>query len=173
MTHCQANPATPPISVPTRTRAWPTRRPARRALSMATALLLTLLAALVVTSPASNAVTPTCTPTSFNGQLYCPGTISGVTRTAYGVGSRVVLPGVSVTARTTNTVTVQAWESTPCPAGYFCGASMTLRTLTVTWKGNQRPAVSSAIDIYGSTTNASLTPSGYVTSTTGCYIDYC
>jgi hypothetical protein len=137
-------------------------------------LLLTMLGALTVTAPASvGATTTSCTGTIFNGQNYCPATISGVKNTSYGIGARVVLRGVSVTSKTTTTVTVEALESTPCPAGYFCGAALASRSLTVAWNGSSQPRVGSVIDLYGTTTNASLKPVGYVVNQTVCYIEYC
>jgi len=87
--------------------------------------LLTLLGALLLTAPGAEAA-DTCDGTTFNGRLYCSGTIWGVKSTSYGVGAPVVLRGVAVAAKTTSTVTVQAWEFVPWPPGHFCGASMTL-----------------------------------------------
>jgi hypothetical protein len=68
---------------------------------------------------------------------------------------------------------VEAWETAPCLPGYYCGASMTLTTLTVAWTGKGRPTVGSVVDLYGTTVLRSLTPAGYRTAAIGCYIDYC
>jgi hypothetical protein len=84
-----------------------------------------------------------------------------------------VLQGVSVTARTTSTVTIEALEATPCPPGYYCGATLTQQRLTISWKGKSRPAVPSVINLFGTTTNGSLSPVGYTKNTTSCFIDYC
>jgi hypothetical protein len=152
-----------PVDVPALTPAGTGRRSGRESGTLATALLtlLTLLGALLLTAPSAEATDP-CTGTTFNGRLYCPGTIWGVKSTTYGVGAPLVLHQVAVAAKTTNTVTVQAGEFVPCPPGHICGASMTLSTLTVPWSGKGRPTVGKSIDVYGTTTTASLTPSGYV-----------
>jgi len=46
-------------------------------------------------------------------------------------------------------------------------------SLVVPWSGSGRPAYPAVVDLYGVTTAGNLTPVGFVTSTTGCYIDYC
>ena len=64
----------------------------------------------------------------FNGAAYCPASIVGVRNTVYGIGTRVVLKGVTVTAVTPN-VTVAVWTSPPCPPGNFCGQSADVESL--------------------------------------------
>jgi hypothetical protein len=115
----------------------------------------------------------TCTGVKFNGQLYCPASISGVKSTSYGVGQRVVLGGVSATAVTSTSVTVEALESSPCPPGYFCGDNLTTQTLTVSWSGKGRPTTPAVINLFGTTISANLTPAGYQAVQGVCYIDYC
>jgi hypothetical protein len=141
--------------------------PLRIFVAVLTAVMLT---AFPLSTSASAA---TCTAVSYNGQSYCPATISGVKATAYGLGARVVLQGVSVTAKTATTVTVEGLEATPCPAGSFCGATMTQQRLTVAWRGGSRPGVGSVIDLYATTTSGSLRPVGYLVNRTACYIDLC
>jgi hypothetical protein len=114
----------------------------------------------------------TCTGVTFNGQTYCQANISGVKSTAYGVGQPVVLGSVSVTAVTKTTVTVEALESLPCPAGYYCGSNLITQTLTLSWRGKSRPTTPAVIDLFGTTISANLTPVGSQPSS-GCYIDYC
>ncbi len=152
-----------PVDVPALTPARIGRRSGRESGTLATALLtlLTLLGALLLTTPSAEAA-DTCIGTTFNDRLYCPGTIWGVKSTIYGVGAPVVLRQVAVAAKTTSTVTVQAGEFVPCPPGHFCGSTMTLSTLTLSWRGKGRPTVGKSIDLYGITTTASLTPAGYV-----------
>jgi hypothetical protein len=117
--------------------------------------------------------TPCAYPTvSFRGVAYCPVAMAGVQNTTYGSGTRVVLRGVTVTAVTTSTVTVAVWEVPPCPVGHLCGATLTLRTLTVAWTGTSRPAYGDVLDLFGSTVTASLAPVGYV-KTGFCPIDWC
>ncbi len=73
---------------------------------------------------------------------YCPATIATVQGTMYGIGTRVVLKGVTVTTvgqGTPSTVTVAAWALPPCSPGHFCGQTLTLQSLTVTWSGTSRP----------------------------------
>jgi hypothetical protein len=115
----------------------------------------------------------TCTGLAFNGQWYCTASISGVKSTAYGVGQRVVLQSVSVTAKTKTIVTVAALESSPCPAGQYCGATLTTQTLTMSWSKGQ-PAVGSVVHVFGTSISANLTPVGSQPAPPGtCYIDYC
>jgi hypothetical protein len=109
---------------------------------------------------------------SFGGVAYCPATIVAGQNTTFGTGARVVLRGVTVTAVSTGTVTVGAWEVPPCPVGHLCGATLTLRTLTVAWTGTSRPAYGDVLDLFGRTVTASLTPVGYV-KTGFCPIDWC
>jgi hypothetical protein len=115
----------------------------------------------------------TCTELAFNSQLYCTASISGVKSTAYGVGQRVVLQNVSVTARTRTTVTIAALENSPCPAGQYCGATLTTQTLTMSWSKGQ-PAVGGVVHVFGATISANLTPVGWQWGDpAACYIDYC
>ncbi len=125
--------------------------------------------ALRMESAASKGMT--CPGLAFNGQWYCTASISGVKSTAYGVGQRVVLQSVSVTAKTSTTVTVAALESSPCPAGQYCGATPTTQTLTLSWSTGQ-PAVGTAVHVFGTTISANLTPVGYQPAPASC-TDYC
>ena len=113
----------------------------------------------------------TCTGLAFNGQWYCTATISGVKSTVYGIGQRVVLQNVSVTAKTKTTVTVTALESSPCPAGQYCGATLTTQTLTMSWSKGQ-PAMGSAVHVFGTTISANLAPVGSQPAPASC-TDYC
>jgi len=109
----------------------------------------------------------------FNGAAYCPATIVGVGATSQGIGTRVVLRGVTVTEVTSRTVTVATWDYTPCPPGKWCGAGyFTLQSLTVSWSGTGRPAYGDVLDLFGRTITASITPSGYL-KTGFCPIDWC
>ena len=108
----------------------------------------------------------------YNSLWYCKASVSAVKATAYGTGKRVMLTGVSVTARTTSTVTVAGLEWPVCPPGKFCGASATVVSLTVPWSGTVRPAVRTVVDLYGVTAAGTVTPVGYIASA-DCYIDWC
>jgi hypothetical protein len=126
-----------------------------------------------VMSPAATTAPACAFPTvRFAGADYCPGTIAGVRGSSYGTGTRIVLRGVTVTTVTTGTVTVAAWVARPCPPGMFCGAGMTLDSLTVSWRGTSRPAYGDVLDLFGRTVTSSLTPVGYV-KTGYCPIDWC
>lgn len=142
--------------------------------------------ALMALGPPAASATPSASPSSaattavacayptvsFNGAAYCPATIVGVRNTIYGIGTRVVLKGVTVTAVTTSTVTVAAWTSPPCPPGNFCGATLTLQSLTVSWTGTSRPRYGDVLNLFGRTITASITPVGYI-KTGYCPIDWC
>lgn len=128
-------------------------------------------------APSSPAPTAACAfpTTSFNGAAYCPATIATVRGTMYGIGTRVVLKGVTVTTvgqSTPSTVTVAAWALPPCSPGNFCGQTLTLQSLTVTWSGTSRPEPGDVLDLFGSTIAASITPVGYI-KTGFCPIDWC
>ena len=127
------------------------------------------------TQPVTTTTTATgCSGLPYGGQQYCNATISAVHATSYGVGMRVVLRDVSVTAvnTKTKTVTVAALEWSTCPPDKYCGATATVASLTVVWTGSPRPARGQVINLFGTTTAGSLKPVGYLT-TSACYIDYC
>lgn len=124
------------------------------------------------TSPAVATVACAYPTVKFNGTSYCPGTIVGIRNTAYGIGTRVVLNGVTVTTITTSTVTVAAWTSPPCPPGKYCGAILTLESLIVPWSGTSRPAYGDVLSLFLTTTSASGKPVGYL-KTGYCPIDWC
>ena len=155
------------------------RRP-RIVLSAASAVAVMALAPPAASATPAPALSPVATTTTacasptvtFAGATYCPGTIAGVRGSSYGTGTRIVLRGVTVTNVSTGTVTVAAWVARPCPPGMFCGASMTLDSLTVSWWGTSRPAYGDVLDLFGRTVTASLTPVGYV-KTGYCPIDWC
>ena len=77
-----------------------------------------------------------------------------------------------MTTVTPSTVTVAAWDYTPCPPGKFCGASFTLQSLSVTWSGTKRPVYGDVLDLFGNTIPATIRPVGYL-KTGNCPIDYC
>ena len=130
-------------------------------------------------SPVASPPTPTAAcafPTSsFNGAAYCPATIANVRGTVYGIGTRVVLKGVTVTevgSGTPSTVTVAAWALPPCTPGNYCGQTLTLQSVTMTWSGTSRPGYGDVLDLFGTTITASITPVGYI-KTGYCPIDWC
>jgi hypothetical protein len=129
--------------------------------------------AFAVFAPVGQAEATMCVGVAYNGQQYCASTLGEVKTGAYPVGTRVALQNLSVTARTTSSLTVAAWEVVPCPPGYFCGATMNPQSLTVAWTGQSRPAVGSVINLFGTTGRGALTPVGYTPDLFGCYIDYC
>jgi hypothetical protein len=149
-----------------------------RHLVRAVVAVLVLGSATLATAPAAMASVSTgsgtcaVATTTFNGATYCPATIAGVRKTAYGTGTRVVLKGVTVTAVTTGTVTLGAWAAPACAPNTYCGATMTLQTLTVSWSGKNRPAPGDVLNLFGSTVPTSLTPVGYL-KTGYCPIEYC
>jgi hypothetical protein len=157
------------------------RRSLVQSLAIAIACVVAVMASVATSAPATHPhalriegaafSSTTCTGLTFNGQLYCTASISGVKSTAYGVGQRVVLQGVSVTAKTRTTVMVAALESSPCPPGQFCGATLTTQTLTLSWSKGQ-PTLGTVVNVFGTTVSGNLTPVGYQPAP-GCYIDYC
>jgi hypothetical protein len=142
-------------------------------------LSLRVLAALLVAFMLSALPTPgsaqaaTCAAYTYTGHSYCATSISQIKAGAYPLSTRVVLRGVSVMASTTSTVTVASVVATACPPDRYCGSLITIQTLTVAWRGPARPAVQTAIDLYGVTTVGSMKPYGYVYDLDGCYIDFC
>ena len=127
----------------------------------------------VGSSPSSNPVGCPFPETVYNGATYCPATIRGVRGATYPTGVRVVLKGVTVTYdRAPDTVTVASWASDPCPPGKFCGATLTLESLTVPWGGTARPAYGDVLDLFGITTSGTVNPVGYI-KTGYCPIDLC
>ena len=142
--------------------------------SMTSSLLPSPTTQTRTASPSLNSQASACAfPTvMFNGASYCPASIAGVRATTYPAGTRVVLKGITVTTVTSSTVTVAAWVSQPCPQGKLCGASLTLESLTVTWRGTSRPAYGDVINLFGTTITASITPVGYI-KTGYCPIDWC
>ena len=145
-------------------------------------VLAAVLAAPGWASPASNGAGSTrsgtttsatgCSGLVYGGQQYCNAMISAVRATSYGVGMRVVLRDVSVTAidKSGKSVTVAALEWPTCPTGSFCGATARVESLTVAWIGSARPERGRVINLFGTTVAGPLKPVGYVT-TTACYID--
>lgn len=131
-------------------------------------------AAVLTRAPAAlpNPSPTSCPAVLFNGQLYCPASISGIKATTYGTGKRVVLRDVSVTARTNADITIAALENTPCPPDKFCGATLTTTSLRVLWSGSSRPTTPSVINLFGVTRTGSLTPQAY-TFSQACYIAWC
>jgi hypothetical protein len=113
------------------------------------------------TSTASSTSSPSiCTALLFNGQSYCAGTISGVKATIYGLGQRIALRQVSVSAIDPVANTIQVWGFDPCPAGMYCGQGSV--TLTVAWNESAKPMPGDDIDLYGVTITSSLRVDGYV-----------
>lgn len=112
----------------------------------------------VTASPAASP--PGCTVVIFNAQPYCAGTLTGVNRTIYGLGQRIALGGVNVSAVNDQNNTVQVWGFDPCPAGQYCGAGSV--TTTVVWDGSPKPTPGDVINLYGVTLTSSLRIDGYV-----------
>jgi hypothetical protein len=109
----------------------------------------------------------------FQGRWYCGAAISNLQARGYPSGQQIMLSGVSVLSRTSTTVTVAAWESTPCTPGHYCGASLTLYSLTISWTGTARPLAGAVIDLFGTATGSNLTPVGYRPNSTACYVAWC
>ena len=95
----------------------------------------------------------------FAGEGYCPAHLSDVRATAYGLGHRVVLQGVQVTAVNGATITVEG--GSPCyPADTFCGA--TLAAVPVTFPAGVRmPSYGDFVNVYGVTAAGSLDAVGH------------
>ena len=143
-----------------------------------TMLTLPASSAISVSVAASSTVSPAPSPPAcnallFKGNWYCSATIAGIQATSYGTGKRMVLRQVTVTdASTVGKVTVAAWANL-CPPGKYCGASMTLQSLTLPWTTTlARPKYGDILDVFGTTTTGSLRVVGFVT-TGNCPIDWC
>jgi hypothetical protein len=110
---------------------------------------------------ASTTASPSgCTVLIFNAQSYCAGTLTGVNRTAYGLGQRIALGGVNVSVVNDQNNTVQVWGFDPCPPDNLCGAGSA--TTTLVWDGSPKPVPGDVISVYGVTITSSLRIDGYV-----------
>jgi len=123
-------------------------------------------------SPSVTAIACAVPVVVFNGGSYCPVSIPQVRATAHGTGARVALMSVTVSEVTAGTVTVAVWALPPCPPDKYCGATMTLQSVTVSWQGAGRPAYGDVLNLFGLTAPGSLTPAGYI-KTGYCPIDMC
>lgn len=157
-----------------------TRRATRRIRSIAAILLaigITVVTTLGLAATAAAApATPTCAggsaPAAYGGQWYCPGYVIGVKRGAYGVGTRIVLKGVTVLAVSGTTATVEGGPSCLPPSTY-CGAIVPSVAVTTTGLSTL-PAVGDIVDMYGITRTATLTGKGWVwKGSSGCAPDFC
>jgi hypothetical protein len=117
-------------------------------------------------STTSSSTSPTASPSSCTGSVaygsntYCLADIGLVRRTAYGLGVRVALGGLNVTAVNGTTVTFGGWAA--CAPGMICGAS-TWTTIVVSFAGQARlPAYGDVVTLYGVTISGSVTPDGFV-----------
>ena len=112
-------------------------------------------------STASPSIETACAtaPVQFAGEGYCPAHLSYVRATAYGLGHRVVLQGVQVTAVNGATITVEG--GSPCyPADTFCGAI--LAAVPVTFPtGVRMPSYGDFVNVYGVTAAGSLIAVGH------------
>jgi hypothetical protein len=87
--------------------------------------------------------------------------IGAISRTDYGAGLRVALPGANVDSVNSRVVTV--WGFAACPPGHFCGAGST--SIQIAFPvGMAPPSVGSVLTVYGVTVPGSLNPDGYVVS---------
>lgn len=146
------------------------------------AVLVTLVIALTTSTAAAGpagaaAAATTCTagapPVTYLGQSYCPGTAIGVQNTAYGVGRRIVLTGVTVSSITGTKATFSSITATSCPPNRICGATVVVTETKITASVSglaPRPTVGSFGDLYGITSSGTLTATGFLTrdGTGGC-----
>lgn len=146
----------------------------RKTLAVLAGLIIAITASITLAGPAGGAAPtkPTCaagaTPVLYREQWYCPGTAIGVMNTAYGSGRRILLAGVSVTAISGANATVSSTTVTPCPPGKYCGAIVTVTTVTVSLSGLiTRPVVGDFGDFYGVTGAAKLNANWFVKQSGG------
>ena len=93
-------------------------------------------------------------PVQFEGKAYCPAHRSYRRATACGLGHRVVLQGVQVTAVNGATITVEG--GLPCfPADGFDGATMAAVQVTFS-VGVRMPTYGDFVNVYGVTAAGSL-----------------
>ena len=133
------------------------------------AIVVATPTAFTTSASATIPAQPTCatgvTPVLYQGQSYCPGTAVGVKNTAYGIGRRILLAGVSVSGIRGTTATVSSTTVTSCPPNKYCGATVTITvtTISVSLAGLAvRPPVGSYGDLYGITGAGTLAASGFV-----------
>jgi hypothetical protein len=94
---------------------------------------------------------PTAEQTWLDGQSYCSGTIAGVVYGSYGVGTRLVLQGVSVYAISGATVSVAGGPS--CPPSdepVYCGATIPSFDVDAS-TADALPELGQIVDVYGVT----------------------
>lgn len=132
---------------------------------MSTLLIAAVLAMMTAVAPSAHAAAPPAPACPggpamlFEEQWYCPGSTSGVDRTAYGTGARIVLTDVTVVAVSATTARVsRCW--TP---GYFCGASLDSGAAVSLSGLAGRPDRGDILDVFGVTATGSLVATGYVT----------
>ena len=94
---------------------------------------------------------------TYLGSVYCVGYTYGVPRTLYGVGTRIVLQGVSVDSVNRDVVEVSGFPS--CGPGEWCG--QTAVTISVTFGTAPPLRPGDVINLYGTTTTGGLTPSAF------------
>jgi hypothetical protein len=145
---------TPKPSVTPTPSASPTPTPTASPAQTATTAPSPTVTASTTASPSG------CTVLIFNAQSYCAGTLTGVNRTAYGLGQRIALGGVNVSVVNDQNNTVQVWGFDPCPPGNLCGAGSA--TTTLVWDGSPKPVPGDVISVYGVTITSSLRIDGYV-----------
>jgi len=130
---------------------------------------------LVTVAPAASAAPVTASRTGlcwnrswFGGQHYCPADVQGVLATKYGTGRRVWLDRANVVGVDLHTVRL-AWAQ-GCQEPYTC---RDFEFLTVPWEGRHRPSTGIEIRLYGTTTEGSLTPAGYVNTGWCFWVQIC
>jgi hypothetical protein len=98
-------------------------------------------------------------PTWFDGGSYCNGFVIGVKRTAYGIGTPVVLRGVLVVGAGGTSITVQGGPSCLNPSAY-CGAMIPDVNASVA-ELDTRPVYGDVVNLYGVTGNRELKATGF------------
>lgn len=138
----------------------------RSAQTRLTSTVCAAAAACLLTTPTADALGSASGPTacssgvaavSYQGRTWCPGDVPSVKQTAYGTGTRIVLPAVYVTSRSGLTVKVSGGRM--CSGESCSGAT---QTLTVRFSTSPVPSPGSFVDLYGVTTSGGLTPKGFV-----------
>jgi hypothetical protein len=139
------------------------QRAKQRRLVAAVLCSLLMVLGLVTVAPSASAApvstsrTGLCRDRSwFGGKHYCPADVQGVLTTKYGTGRRVWLDRANVVGVDEHSVRL-AWPL--CDDLYGCNE---FDFLTVPWEGRHRPSTGIEVRLYGTTTEGSLTPAGYV-----------
>lgn len=146
----------------------------RRLVAVGLTSALMVLGPVLLAPSAASAAAPSHTGLCwyhywFGGRHFCPADPEGVASTRYGTGRRVWLGQAEVSAVDDDSVSF-AFPDGCEPYETFCD---TFTFLSVPWTGTHRPRAGIEVRLYGTTTEGSLTPTGYIRTGDCFYVQVC